>query len=230
VSVDRYFRYAQDARDAEKYTRAMQYYDIIIANFNDRPDKVLVAEYEKAYVYYLEKKYTSSLDHLQFLLGKIQVTDPRIVPPALGSLIGLLAEKNEKKLNANLLKLILMDLNDIFSSSLTNSISESFKSSLILGFGSNKSVDVNIAGKDMKIPSLTAFITALEKNSAIRAIGGGGFLLRSSRFEFSETRTIIDKRLKAGFAEGLSKVCVRHDEESRSWVPFDSSRKVDVEQ
>jgi len=98
VSVDRYFRYAQDARDAEKYTRAMQYYDIIIANFNDRPDKVLVAEYEKAYVYYLEKKYTSSLDHLQFLLGKIQVTDPRIVPPALGSLIGLLAEKNEKKL------------------------------------------------------------------------------------------------------------------------------------
>jgi len=38
-------------------------------------------------------------------------------------------------------------------------------SGLILGFGSNKSVDVNIAGRDMKIPSLTAFITALEKNS-----------------------------------------------------------------
>jgi hypothetical protein len=98
ITVDRYFRYAQDARDAEKYARAMQYYDIIIANFNDRPDKVLVAEYEKAYVYYLEKKYTTSLDHLQVLLGKIQATDPRIVPPALGSLIGLLAEKNEKKL------------------------------------------------------------------------------------------------------------------------------------
>lgn len=38
-------------------------------------------------------------------------------------------------------------------------------SGLILGFGSKKTVDVNIGGKDLTLPSLSAFITALEKNS-----------------------------------------------------------------
>ena len=38
-------------------------------------------------------------------------------------------------------------------------------SGMILGFGSKKTVSVTINGTSMKIPSLAAFITALEKNS-----------------------------------------------------------------
>ncbi|MBN1114380.1 MAG: type II secretion system secretin GspD [Oligoflexia bacterium] len=38
-------------------------------------------------------------------------------------------------------------------------------SGLILGFGSNKTVTANIGGTELTIPSLAAFITALEKNS-----------------------------------------------------------------
>jgi general secretion pathway protein D len=38
-------------------------------------------------------------------------------------------------------------------------------SGMILGFGSKKTVDVNFGGQSLKIPSLSAFVTALEKNS-----------------------------------------------------------------
>jgi general secretion pathway protein D len=38
-------------------------------------------------------------------------------------------------------------------------------SGMILGFGSKKTVDVTLGGNSLKIPSLAAFITALEKNS-----------------------------------------------------------------
>ena len=38
-------------------------------------------------------------------------------------------------------------------------------SGMILGFGSKKTVDVTLGGNSLKIPSLAAFVTALEKNS-----------------------------------------------------------------
>ena len=100
VMVERYFRYAQDARNQRKYKLAIQYYDIIIDNFSSQPDKVASAQYEKGSLYYRMKKYKKAMEMFTAVMEKLN--NPAIaqsISPAVAYLTRDLGQKTSKLVN-----------------------------------------------------------------------------------------------------------------------------------
>ncbi len=100
VTVERYFRYAQDARNQKKYKLAFQYYDIIIDNFPNQPDKIASAKYEKGSLYYRMKKYKQALEMFTDVLAMMNnPTTAQSVSPAVAYLVRDLGQKTTKLVN-----------------------------------------------------------------------------------------------------------------------------------
>lgn len=100
VMVERYFRYAQDARNQRKYKLAIQYYDIIIDNFSNQPDKVASAQYEKGSLYYRMKKYKKAMEMFTAVMEKLNnPTIAQSISPAVAYLAKDLGQKTSKLVN-----------------------------------------------------------------------------------------------------------------------------------
>lgn len=100
VMVERYFRYAQDARNQKKYKLAIQYYDIIIDNFSNQPDKVASAQYEKGSLYYRMKKYKQALEMFTAVMEKVNnPATAQSVSPAVAFLARDLGQRTSKLVN-----------------------------------------------------------------------------------------------------------------------------------
>lgn len=100
VMVERYFRYAQDARNQKKYKLALQYYDIIIDNFPNQPDKVASAKYEKGSLYYRMKKYKQALEMFTDVLAMMNnPATAQSVSPAVAYLTKDLGQKTADLVN-----------------------------------------------------------------------------------------------------------------------------------
>lgn len=99
VTVERYFRYAQDERNRKNYENALLYYDIIINNFTNRPDKVVSAEFEKGSLYLRMKKYKQALELFDTVIAKANnPSTAQAVSPAVAYLVRDLKQKVEEKL------------------------------------------------------------------------------------------------------------------------------------
>lgn len=100
VAVERYFRYAQDERNRKNYHTAIAYYDIIIDNFANRPDKVIAAEYEKGSLFFRMKKYKQALEMFDIVFAKMNnPATAQAVSPAVAYLVRDLKSKTEDILN-----------------------------------------------------------------------------------------------------------------------------------
>ncbi|MGL4524677.1 MAG: hypothetical protein ACRCVN_04050 [Spirochaetia bacterium] len=99
VTIERYFRYAQTARNKGNNTLAMQYYDLIIKNFGGRPDKVIIAQYEKGSLFHAKKQYKKAVELFDTVLAS--ANDARVasaIPPAVLYLARTLKKEAEEQL------------------------------------------------------------------------------------------------------------------------------------
>ncbi|MFQ3547758.1 MAG: tetratricopeptide repeat protein [Termitinemataceae bacterium] len=71
---------AQDATDKNQYSAAMQYYQAILDRYPKDIDMVCAAEYEIAFLYYKQKKYTPAKERFRALLQRYEAPDADFLP------------------------------------------------------------------------------------------------------------------------------------------------------
>jgi outer membrane protein assembly factor BamD (BamD/ComL family) len=72
---------AQEASDRNRYRVALQYYQVLLERNLYNIDLVCTAEYEIAFIYYKQKKYTQAKDGFNDLLERYNTPNEENLPP-----------------------------------------------------------------------------------------------------------------------------------------------------
>jgi outer membrane protein assembly factor BamD (BamD/ComL family) len=88
---------AQEASDKNRYNHALQYYDALLERNSTNIDLVCTAEYEIAFIYYKQKKYTQSKEGFNSLLERYDAPDGELLPPQFKRLATIVLERISEK-------------------------------------------------------------------------------------------------------------------------------------
>ena len=89
---------AQEASDRNRYNHALQYYMALLERNSTNIDLVCTAEYEIAFIYYKQKKYSQAKEGLQLLLERYNSPEGDLFPPQFKRLAAIVIERiNEKE-------------------------------------------------------------------------------------------------------------------------------------
>jgi len=93
---------AQEASDRNRYNQALQYYTALLERNRTNIDLVCTAEYEIAFIYYKQKKYTQAKEGFKNLLERYEAPDGDLLPPQFKRLATIVLDRiseKEKPLN-----------------------------------------------------------------------------------------------------------------------------------
>jgi outer membrane protein assembly factor BamD (BamD/ComL family) len=93
---------AQEASDKNRYNLALQYYEVLLERNRTNIDLVCTAEYEIAFIYYKQKKYSQAKEGFNALLERYDTPDGDMLPPQFKRLANIVLERiseKEKPLN-----------------------------------------------------------------------------------------------------------------------------------
>jgi len=89
---------AQEASERNRYNQALQYYTALLERNSTNIDLVCTAEYEIAFIYYKQKKYSQAKDGFKSLLERYDSPDGHLFPPQFKRLSTIVLERiNEKE-------------------------------------------------------------------------------------------------------------------------------------
>ena len=88
---------AQEASDRNRYNQAMQYYTALLERNSTNIDLVCTAEYEIAFIYYKQKKYSRAKEGFQVLLERYDGPDGDLLPPQFRRLANIVLERIVEK-------------------------------------------------------------------------------------------------------------------------------------
>ena len=89
---------AQEASDRNRYNQALQYYMALLERNSTNIDLVCAAEYEIAFIYYKQKKYSQAKEGFQSLLERYDSPEGDFFPPQFKRLAAIVLERiNEKE-------------------------------------------------------------------------------------------------------------------------------------
>ena len=89
----------QEASDKNRYNVSLQYYEALIERFPFDLDNVIAAEYEKAFIYYKQKKYSMAKTGFNDLLERYNTPDEELLPPKFKILSNIVLSKIEEAEN-----------------------------------------------------------------------------------------------------------------------------------
>jgi len=84
---------AQEASDRNRYNLALQYYTALLERNSTNIDLVCVAEYEIAFIYYKQKKYSQAKEGFNSLLERYDTPDGGLLPPQFKRLSTIVLER-----------------------------------------------------------------------------------------------------------------------------------------
>ncbi|NIZ41150.1 hypothetical protein PVA45_06505 [Entomospira entomophila] len=96
-SAEMHFKVAQDAANRRAYKEALREYDEILTKYQDQFDKVAMANYERAVIYFRMKDYEKAHELLTELSGQLQ--NP-MMPGWVRVMVPIMLEQVESKINA----------------------------------------------------------------------------------------------------------------------------------
>ncbi|MDR2921900.1 MAG: hypothetical protein LBU85_01000 [Treponema sp.] len=88
---------AQEASDKNRYNQALQYYMALLERNSTNIDLVCTAEYEIAFVYFKQKKYSQAKDGLNSLLERYDAPDGDLLPPQFKRLATIVLDRIKEK-------------------------------------------------------------------------------------------------------------------------------------
>jgi len=88
---------AQEASDRNRYNHAMQYYMALLERNSTNIDLVCTAEYEIAYIYYKQKKYSQAKERFLLLLERYDAPGGDSLPPQFRRLATIVLERIKVK-------------------------------------------------------------------------------------------------------------------------------------
>jgi outer membrane protein assembly factor BamD (BamD/ComL family) len=89
---------AQEASDRNRYNFALQYYTALLERNRTNIDLVCTAEYEIAFIYYKQKKYSQAKEGLDTLLERYNASNGNLLPPQFKRLATIVLERiNDKE-------------------------------------------------------------------------------------------------------------------------------------
>jgi len=90
---------AQEASDRNRYNYALQYYTALLERNSTNIDLVCTAEYEIAFIFYKQKKYSQAKEKLNLLLERYDIPDSDLLPPQFKRLATIVLERIDAKEN-----------------------------------------------------------------------------------------------------------------------------------
>jgi len=84
---------AQEASDRNRYSVAMQYYTALLERNSTNIDLVCTAEYEIAFIYYKQRKYSQAKEGFRLLLERYEAPDGDLLPPQFRRLANIVLER-----------------------------------------------------------------------------------------------------------------------------------------
>jgi tetratricopeptide (TPR) repeat protein len=84
---------AQEASDRNRYSIALQYYTALFERNSTNIDLVCTAEYEIAFIYYKQKKYSQAKEGFNFLLERYDAPGGELLPPQFKRLANIVLER-----------------------------------------------------------------------------------------------------------------------------------------
>jgi tetratricopeptide (TPR) repeat protein len=88
---------AQEASDRNRYNHALQYYTALLERNTTNIDLVCTAEYEIAFIYYKQKKYSQAKEGFHSLLERYDAPDGNLLPPQFKRLATIVLERISEK-------------------------------------------------------------------------------------------------------------------------------------
>ncbi|MDR2630419.1 MAG: outer membrane protein assembly factor BamD [Spirochaetaceae bacterium] len=83
----------QEALDRNKYTHALQYYEVLLQKYPENMELVCTAEYEIAFIHYKQKKYIQARSEFNRLLARYNTPDAELLPLQFKILSEIVLEK-----------------------------------------------------------------------------------------------------------------------------------------
>jgi outer membrane protein assembly factor BamD (BamD/ComL family) len=84
---------AQEASDQNRYNYALQYYVALLERNSTNIDLICTAEYEIAFIYYKQKKYSQAKNGFNSLLERYDAPDGELLPPQFKRLAAIVLER-----------------------------------------------------------------------------------------------------------------------------------------
>jgi tetratricopeptide (TPR) repeat protein len=84
---------AQEASDRNRYSQALQYYTALLERNRTNIDLVCTAEYEIAFIYYKQKKYSQAKEDFNALLERYNAPGGDLLPPQFKRLATIVLER-----------------------------------------------------------------------------------------------------------------------------------------
>jgi len=88
---------AQEASDRNRYNHALQYYTALLERNRTNIDLVCTAEYEIAFIYYKQKKYSQAKEGFDTLLERYDAPNGDMLPPQFKRLATIVLERISDK-------------------------------------------------------------------------------------------------------------------------------------
>jgi len=88
---------AQEASDRNRYKLANQYYTVLLERNSTNIDLVCTAEYEIAFIYYKQKKFSLAKEGFNSLLERYETPDGDMLPPQFRRLSTIVLERIREK-------------------------------------------------------------------------------------------------------------------------------------
>jgi outer membrane protein assembly factor BamD (BamD/ComL family) len=88
---------AQEASDRNRYNHALQYYEALLERNSTNIDLVCTAEYEIAFIYYKQKKYSQAKKGFNSLLERYDAPEGEHLPPQFQRLATIVLERIKEK-------------------------------------------------------------------------------------------------------------------------------------
>ena len=88
---------AQEASDRNRYNHALQYYEALLERNSTNIDLVCTAEYEIAFIYYKQKKYSQAKDGFNNLLERYEGPNGNLLPPQFKRLATIVLDRISEK-------------------------------------------------------------------------------------------------------------------------------------
>jgi outer membrane protein assembly factor BamD (BamD/ComL family) len=83
----------QEASDKNKYSRALEYYEVLLQRYPESMEIVCAAEYEIAFIHYKQKKYSQAKGEFGALLARYDTPDEELLPAQFKILSQIVLDK-----------------------------------------------------------------------------------------------------------------------------------------